>query len=123
MEKDIKYIILEKHNILNKIKYRIGKRYKLNESSSVEIYENISDINFLDYYFKWLIEDIDVYEIEAYQTLEKINIYEGIINRILCTTDFKILKKINYKEINIKNKNSEIIFGFKNRDEKFLIKF
>lgn len=122
MEKDIKYIILEKHNILNKIKYRIGKRYKLNESSSVEIYENISDINFLNYSFKWLIEDIDVYEIETYQTLEKINIYEGIINRILCTSDFKILKKINYKEMNIEKENSEIIFGFKNRDEKILDK-
>jgi hypothetical protein len=41
---------------------------------------------------------------------------------ILCTTDFKIRKKLNYKEMNIEEENSEIIFGFKNRDEKILDK-
>ena len=121
MEKDIKYIILEKHNILNKIKYRIGKRYKLNESSSVEIYENISDIDFLNFSFKWSIENVDIYEIEAYQMVNIISMTEES-DVILCTTDFKIRKKLNYKEMNIEEENSEIIFGFKNRDEKILNK-
>lgn len=31
MNDDIKYIILEKHDILNNIKYQIGKRYKFDE--------------------------------------------------------------------------------------------
>ena len=66
MEKDTKYIILEKHDILNGIKYEVGKRYKLDRFNGIEIYENISDINFLDYCFKWLIENVDIYEIEAY---------------------------------------------------------
>lgn len=121
MEKDIKYIILEKHDILNGIKYKVGKRYKLDKFNGIEIYGNVSDINFLSYSFRWSIENVDIYEIGAYQTLERIDMYEDT-DRVLYATDFKILKKINYKEINIKNKNSEIIFGFKNRDEKILDK-
>lgn len=119
MEKDIKYIILEKHDILNDIKYEVGKRYKLDKFNGIEIYGNVSDIDFLDYSFKLLIENVDIYKIEAYQTIERIDMYEDT-DRVLYATDFKILKKINYKEINIKNKNSEIIFGFKNRDDCYI---
>lgn len=115
------YILLKNHNILNNIKYEVGKRYKLDKFNGIEIYGNVSDINFLSYSFRWSIENVDIYEIGAYQTLERIDMYEDT-DRVLCATDFKILKKINYKEINIKNKNSEIIFGFKNRDEKILDK-
>lgn len=121
MEKDIKYIVLEKHDILNEIKYKVGKRYKLDKFNGIEIYGNVSDIDFLDYSFKWSIENVNIYEIEAYQTLERIDMYEDT-DRVLYATDFKVLKKINYKEMNIKKENSEIIFGFKNRDEKILDK-
>ena len=121
MEKDIKYIILEKHDILNGIKYKIGKRYKLDKFNGVEIYRNISDINFLDSSLKWSIEDVDIYKIKAYHTFMSILMTEKT-KSILCTSDFKILKKINYKEMNIEKENSEIIFGFKNRDEKILDK-
>ena len=119
MNDDIKYIILEKHDILNGIKYKIGKRYKLDKFNGVEIYRNISDINFLDSSLKWSIEDVDIYKIKAYHTFMSILMTEKT-KSILCTSDFKILKKINYKEINIKNKNSEIIFGFKNRDDEII---
>lgn len=121
MNDDIKYIILEKHDILNGIKYKIGKRYKLDKFNGVEIYRNISDINFLDSSLKWSIEDVDIYKIKAYDTFMSILITEKT-KSILCTSDFKILKKINYKEMNIEKENSEIIFGFKNRDEKILDK-
>lgn len=121
MNDDIKYIILEKHDILNGIKYKIGKRYKLDKFNGVEIYRNISDINFLDSSLKWSIEDVDIYKIKAYHTFMSILITEKT-KSILCTSDFKILKKLNYKEMNIEKENSEIIFGFKNRDEKILDK-
>ena len=121
MEKEIKYLILEKHNILNNIKYQVGNRYKLDEFNSLEIYENISDIDFLNFSFKWSIENVDIYEIEAYQMVNVISMTEES-DVILCTTDFKIRKKLNYKEMNIEEENSEIIFGFKNRDEKILNK-
>lgn len=121
MNDDIKYIILEKHDILNGIKYKIGKRYKLDKFNGVEIYRNISDINFLDSSLKWSIEDVDIYKIKAYHTFMSILITEKT-KSILCTSDFKILKKINYKKMNIEKENSEIIFGFKNRDEKILDK-
>lgn len=35
MNDDIKYIILEKHDILNGIKYKIGKRYKLDNKTII----------------------------------------------------------------------------------------
>lgn len=121
MKKNIKYLILEKHDILNNIKYQIGKRYKFDEFNSVEIYENVSDIDFLDSSLKWSIGNADIYEIEAYQTFKAISITEES-NVISYTSDFKIIKKLNYKEMNIEKENSEIIFGFKNRDEKILDK-
>ena len=101
MKKNIKYLILGKHDILNNIKYQVGKRYKLDEFNGIEIFENVSDIDFLDYSFKWLIENVDIYEIEAYQMIEGLNIFEDIDKTSYYTTDFKIMKKLNYKEINI----------------------
>lgn len=56
MKKDIKYIILKKHDILNGIKYEVGKRYKFDKFNGIEINGNISDIDFLNYSFKRSIE-------------------------------------------------------------------
>lgn len=124
MEKDIKYIILEKHDILNGIKYKVGKRYKLDKFNGIEIYGNVSDINFLSYSFRWSIENVDIYEIGAYQTLERIDMYEDT-DRVLYATDFKILKKINYKTLNrdkecLAKRNEYFLYGYKNRDDEII---
>lgn len=106
---------------MNGIKYKVGKRYKLDKFNGIEIYGNVSDINFLSYSFRWSIENVDIYKIKAYHTFMSILMTEKT-KSILCTSDFKIIKKLNYKEMNIEKENSEIIFGFKNRDEKILDK-
>ena len=97
------------------------KLEKSDKFNGVEIYRNISDIDFLDYLFKWSIEDVDIYEIKTYHTFMSILMTEKT-RSILCTNDFKIIRKLNYKEMNIEKENSEIIFGFKNRYEKILNK-
>lgn len=99
MEKDIKYIILEKHDILNGIKYKIGKRYYVNKKTI--IYHKLA-----------------LYTKEFNLTSE-LKIYEVSIDKL---NSFKIIKEIDYKsfitqnKINIKNFNKISIL--KLQDEK-----
>lgn len=99
MNDDIKYIILEKHDILNGIKYKIGKRYKLDNKTII--------------YHK-----LDLYTQELNLNSE-LKIYEVSIDKL---DSFKIIKEIDYKsfitqnKINVKNFNKISIL--KLQDEK-----
>lgn len=99
MNDDIKYIILEKHDILNGVKYEIGKRYYINNKTII--------------YHK-----LDLYTQELNLNSE-LKIYEVSIDKL---DSFKIIKEIDYKsfitqnKINVKNFNKISIL--KLQDEK-----
>lgn len=99
------YILLKKHNILNNIKYEIGKRYKFN-----------SEKNFI-YCHKQLNE------IEIFWDYDKIYKIKNYDNNYL-TSDFKILCEINYKKLlNSENENEQLISAIKNKEESVLDEF
>lgn len=117
MEKDIKYIILEKHDILNGMKYEIGKRYNSHIPDYKCIYEYINEFNIINDAFEYE-NDFDVYEIKVYNE----SLYP--LPRKL---DFKIIKKINYETLNrdnniLKKRNEYFLYGYKNRDDEVIEK-
>ena len=100
------YILLKNHNILNNIKYEVGKRYKFNsEKNFIYCYKQLNEIdNFWDY--------DKIYKIKNYDD----DFY--LIN------DFKILQEINYKKLlNSENENEQLISAIKNKEESVLDKF
>ena len=115
MEKDIKYIILEKHDILNDIKYEIGKRYNSHIPDYKCIYEYINGFNILNDDFEYK-NDFDIYEIK---------IYNESLYPLPRKLDFKIIKKINYKILNrdkecLAKRNEYFLYGYKNKDDKVI---
>ena len=98
------YILLRKHNILNNIKYDVGKRYKFNSKHFIYCEKQLNEINnFWDY--------DKIYKIKNYD-----NDY--------LTSDFKILCEINYKKLlNSENENEQLISAIKNKEESVLNKF
>lgn len=115
MNDDIKYIILEKHDILNGIKYKIGKRYNSHIPDYKCIYEYINEFNILNDDFEYK-NDFDIYEIK---------IYNESLYPLPRKLDFKIIKKINYKTLNrdkncFKKRNEYFLYGYKNRDDEII---
>ena len=100
------YILLKNHNILNNIKYEVGKRYKFNsEKNFIYCYKQLNEIdNFWDY--------DKIYKIKNYD------------NDFYLINDFKILQEINYKKLlNSENENEQLISAIKNKEESVLDKF
>lgn len=99
------YILLKKHNILNNIKYEVGKRYKFNsEKNFIYCHKQLNEIdNFWDYDKIYKIKNFD--------------------NDGYLINDFKILQEINYKKLlNSENKNEQLISAIKNKEESVLDK-
>lgn len=99
------YILLKNHNILNNIKYKVGKRYKFNsEKNFIYCHKQLNEIdNFWDY--------DKIYKIKNYD------------NDFYLTNDFKILQEINYKKLlNSENENEQLISVVKNKEESVLDK-
>ena len=100
------YILLKNHNILNNIKYEVGKRYKFNsEKNFIYCNKQLNEIdNFWDY--------DKIYKIKNYD------------NDFYLINDFKILQEINYKKLlNSENENEQLISAIKNKEESVLNKF
>lgn len=100
------YILLKNHNILNNIKYEVGKRYKFNsEKNFIYCHKQLNEIdNFWDY--------DKIYKIKNYD------------NDFYLINDFKILQEINYKKLlNSENENEQLISAIKNKEESVLNKF
>ena len=100
------YILLKKHNILNNIKYEVGKRYKFNsEKNFIYCHKQLDEIdNFWDYDKIYKIKNFD--------------------NDGYLINDFKILQEINYKKLlNSENENEQLISAIKNKEESVLNKF
>ena len=100
------YILLKNHNILNNIKYEVGKRYKFNsEKNFIYCHKQLNEIdNFWDY--------DKIYKIKNYD------------NDFYLINDFKILQEINYKKLlNSENENEQLISAIKNKEESVLDKF
>ena len=99
------YILLKNHNILNNIKYEVGKRYKFNsEKNFIYCHKQLDEIdNFWDY--------DKIYKIKNYD------------NDFYLINDFKILQEINYKKLlNSENENEQLISAIKNKEESVLDK-
>ena len=99
------YILLKKHNILNNIKYEVGKRYKFNsEKNFIYCHKQLNEIdNFWDYDKIYKIKNFD--------------------NDDYLINDFKILQEINYKKLlNSENENEQLISAIKNKEESILDK-
>ena len=100
------YILLKNHNILNNIKYEVGKRYKFN-----------SEKNFI--YYRKQLNEIDIFW--DYDKIYKIKNFD---NDGYLINDFKILQEINYKKLlNSENENEQLISAIKNKEESVLNKF
>lgn len=100
------YILLKNHNILNNIKYEVGKRYKFN-----------SEKNFI--YCHKLLNEID-----NFWDYDKIYKIKNFDNDCYLINDFKILQEINYKKLlNSENENEQLISAIKNKEESVLDKF
>ena len=99
------YILLKNHNILNNIKYEVGKRYKFNsEKNFIYCHKQLNDIDNLWDYDK-------IYKIKNYD------------NDFYLINDFKILQEINYKKLlNSENENEQLISAIKNKEESVLDK-
>lgn len=100
------YILLKNHNILNNIKYEVGKRYKFNsEKNFIYCHKQLNEIdNFWDYDKIYKIKNFD--------------------NDGYLINDFKILQEINYKKLlNSENENEQLISAIKNKEESVLDKF
>ena len=100
------YILLKNHNILNNIKYEVGKRYKFNsEKNFIYCHKQLNEIdNFWDYDKIYKIKNFD--------------------NDCYLINDFKILQEINYKKLlNSENENEQLISAIKNKEESVLNKF
>lgn len=100
------YILLKNHNILNNIKYEVGKRYKFNsEKNFIYCHKRLNEIdNFWDYDKIYKIKNFD--------------------NDDYLINDFKILQEINYKKLlNSENENEQLISAIKNKEESVLDKF
>lgn len=99
------YILLKNHNILNNIKYEVGKRYKFN-----------SEKNFI--YCHKQLNEIDIFW--DYDKIYKIKNFD---NDDYLINDFKILQEINYKKLlNSENENEQLISAIKNKEESVLDK-
>lgn len=99
------YILLKNHNILNNIKYEVGKRYKFN-----------SEKNFI--YCHKQLNEIDIFW--DYDKIYKIKNFD---NDGYLINDFKILQEINYKKLlNSENENEQLISAIKNKEESVLDK-
>ena len=99
------YILLKNHNILNNIKYEVGKRYKFNsEKNFIYCHKRLNEIdNFWDYDKIYKIKNFD--------------------NDDYLINDFKILQEINYKKLlNSENENEQLISAIKNKEESVLDK-
>ena len=99
------YILLKNHNILNNIKYEVGKRYKFNsEKNFIYCHKQLNEIdNFWDYDKIYKIKNFD--------------------NDCYLINDFKILQEINYKKLlNSENENEQLISAIKNKEESVLDK-
>lgn len=99
------YILLKNHNILNNIKYKVGKRYKFNsEKKFIYCYKQLN-------------------EIEIFWDYDKIYKIKNFDNDGYLINDFKILQEINYKKLlNSENENEQLISAIKNKEESVLDK-
>ena len=109
------YILLKNHNILNNIKYEIGKRYNPHIPDYKCIYEYVNGFDILNDDFEYK-NDFDIYEIK---------IYNESLYPLPRKLDFKIIKKINYKTLNrdkecLAKRNEYFLYGYKNRDDEII---